>query len=202
VTADAELVQARCAELPSFLHALGEHVERYRSQGVVLDPLGTLSVGHQPWRAPLAYAFHLFPAAEPSWLSGFEERHHVTIPAAYREFLLSMNGCWAYSLALYGLTPSLQARVPRLDRKRVQPLDLGQANTGWKFEYRGGNSDFHFGGRDWSREEDVGYFLTREDLVARRRDGEITGRWPDLGSLLADELPRAEALMLAAVPKG
>jgi len=202
VSPDEELVRARCADLPSFLEALGDHVERYRTQGIVLDSLGTLSVGHQPWRAPLAYAFHLFSAADPSWVRGFEERHHIILPAPYREFLRSMNGCWAYSLALYGLAPSLQAGVPHLDRKRLQPLDLGHANTDWKLEYRGGNAEFHFGGRNWSREEPVGYFMMPEDLVARRRDGTITGRWPDLGSLLAEELPHAEALMLAAVPKG
>jgi hypothetical protein len=182
MTAASQTVQARLSGLREPLAIIAEHAQRYAHRGTAAELGSTIAIGHQPWRAPEAYAFRLFAPAEAPWLSRFEERHAIRIPKGYREVLLALNGCWAYGLALYGLPPSMQAKPPLLDRRRVQPLDLGAANTFRRLEYSGESSAFHFGSRAWSATEKVGYF------------------WGSDG-LRSAELPKAEALMLERAPK-
>ena len=54
---------------------------------------------------------------------------------------------------------------------------------------------FHFGGRHWSEDENVGYFWEQDRLVALRKNGRVTGVWPGLSALLAEELAASEELM-------
>jgi hypothetical protein len=200
MTETTDSLEARLSGLPASCASLAAHVRRYLQRGMRMMPDGTLCIGPAPWIAPQAYAFWLFSPAAPEWLVPFEQRHAVSIPPDYRAVLLALNGCRVYKLALYGLPPSMQQAQPLLDRSRVQPLDLGAANTSWRTEYKGAVAGLHFGGRAWSAEENIGYFWGADGPEAYREHGEVVGRWPDLASLLAVELARAEALFLERAP--
>ena len=200
----ANPVQQQIAErlrlLPAACAPIVEHAARYTRYCSSIATGETLQIGHAPWVAPEAYAFRLFPVAKKAWFQRFREDTGRPIPSGYRDFLLGANGCSAYGLSLYGLPPSLQRDPPVLDRARPQPLDLGAANRHWAREYQGSGGAFHFGGRAWSREENVGYFWAEGGLRSLRRGGEVAGEWPDLPALLAEELAAAERLQAERTP--
>ena len=163
----------------------------------------TLQLGHQPWVGPEAYAVRLFAPARKAWFAAFKERTGRTIPAAYREALLTVNGCSFFDLELYGRPPSMQSREPRVDRSRPQPLDLATANLGWIHEYATDAGQFYFGGRSWTAEENVGYFWLdgrKPTLRSIRKSGEVVGEWAGLHALLADELEAAERSSIEDTP--
>lgn len=190
----------RLAALPAGLNALREHAVRFTRYCSSISIDETLQIAHQPWVAPEAYAIRLFAPAKKAWLSRFSERIGQPIPKPYQEFLLSVNGCSIHDIDLFGLPPSMQGRTPVLDRSRAQPLDLGSANLQWKGGYAVDPGEFHFGGRAWTEDENIGYFWSAGHLRALRQTGEVVGAWPDLAALLTDELPVAEAMAAAGVP--
>jgi hypothetical protein len=156
-------------------------------------PDGTVQVAPMPWVGPEAFAFVLYPPAEPAWLAAFGQHSGRAIPQPYADLLAALNGCFAFDLALYGLPPSLQDRSPHLARGTLEPLDLGAANQHWVHEYRAA-CGFHFGGCTLTATENVGYFLGASGLFqSRRKDGEVLGEWPSIRDLLTEELPAAEA---------
>lgn len=188
---------------PEDLASLRDRAARTARYCSSIAPDDTLQVGHQPWVAPEAYAIRLFAPAKKAWFAAFKERTGRTIPAAYRDTLLTVNGCSFYGLELYGLPPSLQGPAPRLDRSRPQPLDLATANPGWAHEYATDAGQFHFGGRSWTPEENVGYFwldARKPTLRSVRKSGEVVGEWGDLRALLADELDAAERRSVEDTP--
>jgi hypothetical protein len=182
----------RLWKLPFDLQPLRDAVWQQRTRGVNIHPDGTTEVAPMPWVGPEAYAFVLYPPAEPAWVTAFAERNGRRIPDAYTAVLGASNGCFAFGLALYGLPPSLQARL-RVDRRALEPLDLDAANRYWAADYRAPD-EFHFGGRTWSESENVGYFLAAHEVYrCRRKNGEVLREWPSLRELLAEELPAAES---------
>ncbi|MFN3653062.1 MAG: SMI1/KNR4 family protein [Armatimonadota bacterium] len=190
----------RLSALPPDLAVIREHAQRYARYCSSIATDETLQIAHQPWEAPESYALRLYAPAKKAWFAGFTKRTGCQIPAAYRELLLSVNGCSVHDLDLFGLPPSLQARVPTLDRTRSQPLDLGAANLNWVHQYAKRDGEFHFGGRAWSDDENIGYFWGNHGLRALRASGEVVGVWSDLPSLLRDELPVAERLVTEQTP--
>ncbi len=157
-------------------------------------PDGTLQVGPMPWVGPEAFTVVLYAPPDPRWLADFAERTGRTIPDPYRAVLATLNGCFAYGLALYGFPPSLHHRPPRPDRNLLQPLDLDAANRYWAQRYRAAPGDFHFGGRTWTATENLGYFITPGGSFQSRRDGgDVVREWGSLRDLLAEELLAAEA---------
>src|SRR5688572_28743059 len=106
-----------------------------------------------------------------------------------------MNGCFAYALALYGLPPSMQAERRLMNRMALQPLELGQADRFWKFEFAGADASmFHFGGRHYTYTENVGYFHDANGrILSVRKNGEIVGTWAALLPFLDEELTAAAA---------
>jgi hypothetical protein len=190
--AQQQVIQ-RIAALPPAVAPLRATAERYAGFCSLLDPDGVGLIGHMPWTFPFAFAVTLFPPAKKAWISRFRERAGIAVPAPYRDFLLLVNGCDALGLSLYGLPPSLQEDPPRLDRGRLQPLDLGAANARWARSFDADPGLFHFGTRNTSSTGQVGYFWGRDGLRALERDtGALAGEWPDLGALLRDELQAAE----------
>jgi len=193
----------RLAALPDTLAILRDRAAdaaRHCSSIAIDD---TLQLGHQPWVAPEAYAVRFFAPAKKAWVAAFQERTGRAIPPSYREVLLAVNGCSFYDLELYGLPPSMQGSMPRLDRSRPQPLDLATANLGWVHEYATDAGQFHFGGRSWTPEENVGYFwldARTPTLRSVRKSGEVVGEWMDLRALLADELEAVERLSVTETP--
>lgn len=190
----------RLSAFPPELSGLKEFAERYARFCSSIAPDDTLQIAHQPWVAPQGYALELYPPARKAWFATFRERTGHVIPAAYRGFLLVANGCAAHELSLFGLPPSLQGAAPQLDRSRAQPLDLGAANLHWKRGYAVDAHAFHFGGRAWTTEENIGYFWLERGLQAVRTSGEVVGEWPDLPALLASELPAAERRVAEHTP--
>ncbi len=187
-------LEQRLWKLPPDLRPLADSAWQHRLRGASLRPDGTVQVAPMPWVGPEAFAFVLYPPAEPAWIAGFGSRAGVGVPEPYRAVLAALNGCFAFGLALFGLAPSLQARPPRADRRALEPLDLAAANQYWAHEYRGADGEFHFGGCSWTPTENVGYFLTADGIYrSRRKDGEVLREWPTLRELLGDELPATEA---------
>jgi hypothetical protein len=151
-----------------------------------------MQIAHRPWVAPLNYAVSLFPPAKEAWIRKFKGKR---IPDSYREVLRATNGLFAFGLSLYGLTPSLQAKLPLLDRSKLQCLDLGTANEGWIVGYQVDRSLLYFGGRHYSYTENSGYFMSAEGQVqAIRKNGKIVGQWASFSRFLRDELREAEAM--------
>jgi hypothetical protein len=188
--------------VPAELAALASQVERYGRFCSSIDPAGTLQVGHQPWLASERYAIRIFAPARKAWFARFKERLGIPIPPWYRDFLLVANGCFVHGLTMYGLPPSMQSSSPLLDRRGVQPLDLAQANSGWKRSYAAvGPDEFYIGGRHYSPHDNSGYFATgRRIRAVLRKSGEVVGEWGSLGALLVDELRESELADLHESP--
>ena len=194
-------IRAWIDSVPAELASLAEHVERYGRFCSSVDHAGTLQVGHQPWLASERYAIRIFAPARKAWFARFKERLGYPIPTWYRNFLLLANGCFVHGLTLYGLPPSLQSSTPLLSRSSVQPLDLAQANSGWKRQYSAAApGEFYLGGRHYSH-ENSGYFATgRRIRAVLRKSGEVVGEWGSLGALLTDELRESEQADLHESP--
>lgn len=197
-----QAIVERLAGLPEALAPVRAHAERFAAYCSSVAADGTLHLGHTPWIAPEAYAVRLYPAAKAAWVRGFRERTGISVPKGYAEALGEVNGAEFCGLSLFGLAPSMQRTTPTLDRSRSQPLDLSLANPGWAREYAGAGAQegFHFGSRDWSRTEIVGYFWGRGGVSAVRKSGEVVGEWQDLPTMLEEELPRAMARLDEATP--
>ena len=162
-----------------------------------------LQLGHQPWVGSEAYAVVLFAPAKKAWITAFKERTGCGIPTGYRDALLAVNGCSVHGLTLYGLAPSMQGPVPRPNRSGTEPLDLAMANLTWARGFATDPAQFHFGGRELTDDENSGYFWSEGRpavLRAVRTSGEVVGEWPDLRSLLSDELAAAEQRVEASTP--
>jgi hypothetical protein len=184
----------RLARLPADLQPLAEAAWRHRVRGANLRADGTVQVGPMPWVSGEAFAFVVYPPAEPSWIAAARLRPGSLLPDSYAMVLAALNGCFAFGLALYGLAPSLQRGLRRADRHALEPLDLEAANQYWAHEYHGAAGEFHFGGCSWIGGENLGYFLTPDRRYrCRRKDGEILREWASLRDLLTDEVPAAEA---------
>lgn len=186
-------LEERLRRLPFDLRPLAAAVGRHYARGASIKPDGTVQVAPMPWVGPEAFAFVLYPPAEPAWLAAFARAFGRPIPDAYAAVLAAMNGCFAFGLALYGLPPSLQERPPRVDRGALEPLPLEAANRHWAREFPGAGAEFHIGGSSWTPTENVGYFLDAEGVLrSRRKTGEVLREWPSLRDLLEEELPAAE----------
>jgi hypothetical protein len=184
----------RLDQLPPDLQPLAGAVWEHRSRGTNIRGDGTVEVAPMPWVGPEAFAFVLYPAAEPAWLAAFARRTGRAIPETYAAVLAALNGCFAFDLALYGLPPSLQAPPPLLARGTLEPLDLETANRYWAQEYRGAGQEFCCGGCTLTATENVGYFLTSDGLFrSRHKDGDVRREWASIRDLLIEELPAAEA---------
>ena len=180
--------------------SLAERAGHYAQYCSAIATDDTLEIGHMPWIGPEAYAFRLFPPAKKAWIERFRQRVGRPIPAGYADFLRIVNGCEACGLSLFGLPPSLQREPPLLDRSRPQPLDLDAANRDWAREYKESGTAFHFGGRPWSHDENIGYFWVDTRIRAIRPRGEVVGEWPDLATLIAAELALVERMQAERTP--
>jgi hypothetical protein len=105
----------------------------------------------------------------------------LPIPAFYRSILSRFNGAKLYALDFFGL-PEDQSNQRRC-------LSLEHANAFWIKEYNGlPPGSFHFGGRPFSDEENLGYFYnSRNQVFAARKSGVITNTWPSLEAMLHEE---------------
>ncbi|MBK8807840.1 MAG: SMI1/KNR4 family protein [Bacteroidales bacterium] len=119
----------------------------------------------------------------------------------YKDFLREINGCFIFDFALFGLTPSIYT-TGLLDRSKVQCFDLGTANRSWISEYEIDEKLFHFGGRAYSYDENIGYFIDINGIIKSIRiNGQIIKEWSDFSEFLRDEIEAAEKMMIDELPK-
>src|SRR5262245_27679650 len=135
-------IENRVATHPLELKPLADVVRRHYARGASVRPDGTVQIAQAPWMGPEAFALILYPAADAAWVSAYGQRLGRPVPEAYARVLASVNGCFVFGLALYGLPPSLQDRPPRRDHS-LEPLDLAAANRYCAREYRGAGEECH-----------------------------------------------------------
>lgn len=124
----------------------------------------------------------------------------MVIPKIYKDFLLITNGCSFYGLDLFDLSPSIQNENV-LNRIDPEPLDLSTANIYWKNGYKHTQGFFHFGGRQFSDDENIGYFVEGKNKIhAIKKDGEILFSWDTFTDFLKDELKSSESIMKEEIP--
>ena len=194
-------IQRRLDSFPPELRPLTDASQRYLKFCSAIDVDETALIAHQPWKAPLAYAFHLYPPAKEAWFSKFEKIHQVAVPAPLRPVLRTFSGCFAFGISLFGISPSMLQSPPLISRRELQCHNLATANTHWKFEYKVDENAFHFGGRAYSSDENSGYFLYgKSTVLSILKDGSIVGQWDNFTSFLMDELAASEDLEFAKIP--
>jgi hypothetical protein len=178
--------------LPDELSALKDVALRYLKYCSSIESDNTLHIAHKPWLGSGAYAIVLFQPVRKTWIKKFKERR---IPKSYQNFLLATNGLFAFGLSLYGLTPSMQLTPPKLDRSKLQCLDLGLANRDWIKEFDVDQNLFHFGSREYSHTENIGYFISDNlQVQAIRKMGGRLRHWGSIPEFLRDELNEAEKM--------
>jgi hypothetical protein len=198
-----ERIRIRLDDFSGEFTPLADAALRYLRYCSAMDIDGTALIGHMPWKAPLAYAFRLFPPAKKSWFSRYAKVRGIQIPAKLRPLLSTVNGCFAFGLSLFGMPLSMIKEPPLLDRSNLQPHDLSLANEnqGWKYGFRGAEDGFHFGGRHYSYTENAGFFLFGgSQIVSLLKDGSVVGKWREFSSFLRDELAAAEAFECSKIP--
>lgn len=184
--------EKRIKSISNTFSPLKEIAIRFSNFGIVQDNYEFL-IYNQPEIAPQKYAIYIFNETPQKFFDRFQAENQIEIPSEYEKFLKELNGCFIFDFDLFGLTPSIYEKGT-LDRTKVQCFDIGSANLHWKREYK--NIDFnlfHFGGRAFSDEENIGYFM---DLLGNiksvRKNGEILNEWNNFSTFLKDEIHNAE----------
>lgn len=169
--------------------------EKYLQYCSIIDTDNSIKIGHNPVVAPNNYIVVLYEGVKKSWINKFKANTKIRIPKAYEKVLLNLNGCFVFGMVLYGLTPSLyNAKV--FDMSMLQCLSLDRANTQWIREYGIGTDCFHFGGRSYSYNENVGYFITENTIEAKLKNGEIVKEYANIKEFLENEIKISEEMYL------
>jgi len=189
----------RVEALPEELMPITIQVKKYLEINSNIDE-SVMNILHRPWIAPLNWGLTLYKAAEPAWFSEFFKRTAKEIPDFYHDFLRNINGGFIYGMSMYGLTPSLYEKG-LLNRTILECHDLTEANNDWIYEYNVDPEFFHFAGRPYSRNENIGYFFDNEQILCYRKSGELINKWDSLGEMLFDEIEIVEKRMLERLPE-
>jgi hypothetical protein len=187
--------QQRLDEFPPFLMPLKEAASRYLKYPSGFASDGVLNIGHRPWVAELNYMFMLYPGIKQEALARYCGTFGVHVPEMYAHFLQAVNGAFCFGMSLCGVPLSMLGNPPLLDRTRLQCHDLAAAATRWIYEYRVPSEYFHFGSRQFSFRENVGYFVVDNDrIVSVRGKKKVIGEWTTVADFLSDELRASEKL--------
>ena len=181
------------------LQPIKVQVEKYFDSDSGIRNDGALQAFKRPWVAPLNFGVLIFPPATKGLIEKYNERSDKPIPPFCIDILRQMNGCFIYDFSLFGLPQSIYTNN-LLDRSFLQQYDLGTANTSWIKEYEINNNAFHFGGRAYSDEENIGYFFHNNNIFSLRQNGEVVSEWRNLNDFLKDEVDLAEQMMLDEKP--
>jgi hypothetical protein len=89
-----------------------------------------------------------------------------------------------------------------LNRDNLYQFDLGTANQFWKFEYKTNADLFYFGGRAYSFDENIGYFIDGQNkIISLLKTGKQIKSWTNFRDFLSDEISKAEEMMLQEIPR-
>jgi len=177
------------------LAPLREVARRYLNYPSKLAKDGVINIGHRPWVAELNYMLILYPGVSTEALDRYSKRFNMEVPDTYADFLREVNGAFCFGMSLCGIPPSMLGTPPLLDRTLLQCHDLATAATRWASEYRVPRGHFHFGGRQFSYKENVGYFIDKgKRIQSMRKNGKVIGEWTSFTEFLTAELPASEAL--------
>jgi hypothetical protein len=188
-------IAERLDAFPHFLAPLKEAASRYLQYPSAMAKDGVMNIGHRPWVAELNYIFMLYPGIARDSLDRYCRRFEIQVPEAYVDFLRAVNGAFCFGMSLCGVPLSMLGSPPLLDRTILQCHDLGTAATMWIHEYRMPPTYFHFGGRDFSDRENVGYFFAGDHrIVSVRGKKKIVAEWTGFSDFLSDELQASEKL--------
>ncbi|CRK80760.1 SMI1/KNR4 family protein [Neobacillus massiliamazoniensis] len=194
-------IKEQIVEFPEYLSPLKVHSLKYLKYSSCIDLNDTIQIAHEPWNGVYSFAIRLFTPAKKSWISNYQKKFGLVIPKFYKDFLLITNGCSFYGLDLFGLPPSIQNENV-LNRTDPEPLDLSTANVYWKNGYINTQEFFHFGGRQFSDDENIGYFIEGKNKIhAIKKDGEILFSRDTFTDFLKDELEISESIMKEDIPE-
>ncbi|GHS85135.1 hypothetical protein FACS1894103_6410 [Campylobacterota bacterium] len=156
--------------------------------------LGGLYFGNHP-SEPESYMIELYRGIDGDWIEKFKNNTQIDIPHIYQNLLLQINGFFIFDISLYGLTPSIYAKG-LLDRKMLQCQSLDDANTQWIREFKVSNTYFHIGGRSYSDEENIGYFIIDNKIQTILENGKIINEYKNIKDFLTEEIKIAEEMYL------
>ena len=189
-------------EISSFLKSLSsewepvkDQAKKYFDSDSKIREDGAAQIFRRPWIAPLNFGLLLFPPVDKTWFAEFNKQTDKTIPEFYQNVLSNINGCFVYDFALYGLPRTLYTEG-LLSRRILQQYDLGRANTDWIGNYNIDNDLFHIGGRSYSYDENIGYFLDGDRILSIRKNGEVLNSWATMTEFLKSEIEIVEKMMI------
>ncbi len=195
------MLSSKIDSLPDEYLAIKKQALKYLPNNSNINEIGTLNIFHRPWIARLNWGLMLCKGAEIKWFAQYRELTKKEIPEFYINFLRVINGCFIYDIALAGLTPSIFMKGT-LDRSILQCHDLTTANINWIKEYEVDRKCFHFGGRNYSPTENLGYFFDDDKIMAILPNGNIINEWTNYFYFLFDEIELAEQKALKNIPNG
>jgi len=190
-----EKVINRLNSLSEFLDAIKLISNKYALFPSSFDSNETLNIGHRPWVGTENYIINIFQGVSKEEIEQYSKKMDIQIPKNYQSFLKECGGAFLFGISLYGIPFSMRGETPLLDRSIRQCHDLSIANRFWINQYVLTEKLFQFGGREYSYDENIGYFLDSNDkILSIRKNGEILSRWNDFNTFLSDEIAIAEKL--------
>jgi hypothetical protein len=193
-------IEKRLNTIPDNFKPIKQISYKYLKFGGTIEE-NSIMIYNQKWIAPLKYGIKIFGQTPIEFIKKFEKSNNTKIPLIYKEFLREVNGCFIFDFALFGLTPSIYT-TGLLDRSKVQCFDLGTANRNWIAEYDIDEKLFHFGGRAYSYDENIGYFMDSTGIIKSiRTNGQLIKEWTDFTEFLSEEIEAAAKMMIDELPK-
>ena len=195
-----DLMEKRITEISEKYYPIKRISLKYLKTGSIQEG-ADLMIYNQKWVAPLSYGIRIFGMTPVDYIEKYEKDNKISIPTIYKEFLLEVNGCFIFDFDLFGLTPSMYEKGT-LDRSKVQCFDLSTANKNWIYEYNINEELFHFGGRAYSYDENIGYFIDKKGIIKSiRNNGEVLREWFNFTEFLNEEINIVEKDMIESLPE-
>ena len=189
----------RTDTFPIELSSITIQIKRYLDNNSNIDEL-VLNVLHRPWVARLNWGIMIYKGVKTNWFAEFTKITDKEIPDFYKDFLKHINGGFIYGISMYGLTPSF-FETGLLNRTLLQCHNLTSANNQWIREFKVENNLFYFASRNYTEDENVGYFSKDNLILCYRKNGQLLKQWNSLKEMLSEEIEIAEQIMLKNIPK-
>lgn len=154
---------------------------------------GIINIGNRKWAAPENYIIKIYPGINKRIIKKYENENRLIIPNIVKDFFININGLFAFGISLYGLSESM-IKKGLLNRQNLECHDISIANKDWIKEYSIDRNLFHFGSRDYSYDEILGYFIDNNIIKCIRKNGEVVVEYNSFEDFLNKELNISEEL--------